>query len=75
MGAIYISDALKLVLLQNCTEDQLGHLYWLKRTDSPGMRARLSLSDGAREELAAAIVDGRKLSVGWWKRNSKPDAA
>ena len=75
MGAIQISDALKLVLLQSCTEDQLGHLYWLKRADSPGMRARLSLSDEAREELAAAIVDGRKLTVGWWRKNSNSVAA
>ena len=68
--AVRLSLAVKRLLIDTFTADDLRQLAALKDAQSPGMVARRNLSAASVEELAEMLTAGKVPTVGWWARAS-----
>jgi hypothetical protein len=67
---VRLSLAVKRLLIDTFTADDLRQLAALKDAQSPGMVARRNLSDASIEELAEMLTNARTPTIGWWSRAS-----
>jgi hypothetical protein len=68
---VRLSRSLRRLLISQFTASDLRHLAALMEAESPGMVARQSLSDASIDELAEMLTDGRKPTIGFWRRHSE----
>jgi hypothetical protein len=68
---VRLSLSLKRLLISQFTADTLRTLAYMKEQESPGLKARLRLSQASIEELAELLTEGRKPGLGWWSRHSE----
>ena len=67
---VRLSDSVKVLLADSLTADQLYHLAAVKRALEPAHLARQQLDADALEELATMALEGRRATVGWWRRHT-----
>ena len=67
---VHLSLSLKRLLISQFTADTLRTLAYLKEQESPGLKARLRLSQASIEELAEMLTRSRKPTLGWWTRHT-----
>jgi hypothetical protein len=67
---VRLSLSLKRLLISQFTADTLRTLAYLKEQESPGLKARLRLSQASIEELAEMLTNSRKPTCGWWSRHT-----
>jgi hypothetical protein len=70
---VRLSLSLKRLLISQFSPDALRTLAYMKEQESPGLKARLRLSQASVEELAEMLTAGRKPTIGFWRR--QPDVA
>ena len=67
---VHLSLSLKRLLISQFTPDTLRTLAYMKEQESPGLKARLRLSQASIEELAEMLTNSRKPTCGWWTRHT-----
>lgn len=68
----HVSQTLAAVLIDALDGETLRHLAAAREWQDAARRPRLT-RDGT-EELAAMLVDGRRATIGWWRRHTAPPA-
>jgi len=71
---VRLSLSLRRLLVSQFSASDLRHLASLMEAESPGMIARVRLSDASVDELADMLTSGRKPTYGWWARHTEAAA-
>ena len=58
------------LLAEQFTPDTLRQLASLMESDTPARKARRSLSEESIDQLATMLANGRRPTIGWWKRHA-----
>ena len=65
-----LSDPVRLLLLEECSADQLRHLAGIKDAREPRSATRRSLDRASAEELADLYLAGGRPTIGFFLRRS-----